>query len=97
MKIRTPEEVRRQDEEARMNQRTPAVIYSKYKIQLACQSRGLWDRVKEAIAQAGLQDSWSNIQDISSENEELKRALPAIREKFGSDLVDKVLSESIAE
>jgi hypothetical protein len=73
------------------------VRYSKYKIQLACQARSLWDDVKAAIAAANLQDSWANIQDISSDNPELQAALPAIREHFGSDLVDEVLAESIAD
>ena len=77
----------------------PEVVrYSKYKIQLACQSRGLWEQLKEKIAEAGLQDSWSNIVDISSDNDELKNvALPALRAAFGSDVVDAVLAESIAE
>ncbi|MBQ7649699.1 MAG: hypothetical protein IJS15_02005 [Victivallales bacterium] len=76
----------------------PEVVrYSKYKIQLACQSRGLWERVKEKIAAAGLQDSWSNIVDMASDNPELLVALPAIKEFFGADVVDAVLAESIAE
>ena len=75
----------------------PAVRYSKYKIQLATQSRGLWEQVKAAIAAAGLQDSWANIVDIASDNPELQRALPAIRETFGSETVDAVLRESIAD
>lgn len=76
----------------------PEVVrYSKYKIQLACQSRGLWEQVKSAIATAGLQDSWSNIVDIASDNPELRMALPAIKDLFGADVVDAVLAESIAE
>jgi hypothetical protein len=75
----------------------PAVRYSKYKIQLACQRRGLWEQVKGAIAQAGLQDSWSNIVDIASDNPELVSALPDIRKIFGSTLVDAVLAESVAD
>ena len=50
---------------------TPVVRYSKYKIQLACQARGLWTAVKDAIAAANLQDSWSNIVDIASDNESI--------------------------
>ena len=76
---------------------TPVVRYSKYRIQLACQSRGLWEQVKAAIAAAGLQDSWANIQDIASDNPELQAALPTISEAFGSDTVDAVLAESIAD
>lgn len=72
------------------------VHYSKYKIQLACQKLGIWQDVKEAIAQSGFQDSWNNIVDISSDNQELQQALPAIREAFGPELVDRVLSESVA-
>lgn len=75
----------------------PVVRYSKYKIQIACQKRNLWEQVKEAIAAAGKADSWSNIQDIASDNEELVAALPQIRNIFGSALVDQVLSESIAD
>ena len=73
----------------------PVVRYSKYKIQLASQKRNLWEQVKSAIATAGLQDSWSNIVDIASDNEELDRALPAIRDMFGTDVVNAVLEESI--
>ena len=72
------------------------VRYSKYKIQLACQKLGIWQDVKEAIALSGFQDSWNNIVDICSDNQELQKALPAIRELFGSELVDRVLSESVA-
>lgn len=72
----------------------PPARYSKYKIQLATQSRGLWEQVKSAIASAGLQDSWANIMDIASDNPELQAALPAIREAFGSDTVDAVLEEA---
>ena len=75
----------------------PVVRYSKYKIQIACQKRNLWEQVKEAIAAAGKADSWANIQDIASDNEELVAALPQIRNIFGSALVDQVLSESIAD
>ena len=75
----------------------PVVRYSKYKIQLACQERGLWQDVKEAIANSGKQDSWDNIIDIRSDNEELKAVLPDIRTAFGSDVVDAVLSESVAD
>jgi hypothetical protein len=73
------------------------VRYSKYKIQLACQKRGLWEQVKAAIEAAGMADSWANIQDIASDNPELIAALPSIRAAFGSDTVDAVLAESIAE
>ena len=73
----------------------PVVKYSKYKIQLACQDRNLWERVKEAIASAGLTDSWSNIVELSSDNQELKDALPEIKKMFGADVVDAVLRESI--
>ena len=75
----------------------PIVRYSKYKIQLATEKRGLWNQVKEAIAAAGKSDSWSNNQDIASNNPELVATLPQIRQAFGSELVDTVLSESIAE
>ena len=75
----------------------PAVRYSKYKIQLACQGRKLWGLVKEKIASAGMADSWANIQDIASDNPELQAALPAIKEAFGADVVEAVLAESIAD
>lgn len=75
----------------------PVVRYSKYKIQIACQKRNLWEQVKTAITEAGLSDSWSNIQDIASDNPELVAALPAIRQAFGSELVDEVLSECVAD
>lgn len=75
----------------------PIVRYSKYKIQLATEKRNLWQQVKEAIAAAGKTDSWNNIQDIASNNLELVATLPAIRQAFGSDLVDAVLQESIID
>ena len=77
----------------------PVVRYSKYKIQIAAQKRGLWDQLKEAIAAAGLADSWTNVEskELTSDNEQLVAALPTIREMFGSELVDTVLKESIAE
>ena len=77
----------------------PIIRYSKYKIQLAAQKRGLWDQLKEAIAANGLADSWANVdaKELTSDNPQLVAALPAIRQAFGSDLVDVVLSESIAE
>jgi hypothetical protein len=52
-------------------------------------------RIGGAVADKA--DSWSNIQDIASDNEELVAALPQIRNIFGSALVDQVLSESIAD
>ena len=76
---------------------TPVVRYSKYKIQLACQSKGLWANVKEFIANSGKKDSWDNIIDIRSDNEELMAVLPDIRTAFGSDVVDAVLAESVAD
>lgn len=75
----------------------PVVYYSKYQIQLACQRRGLWEDVKDAIVNAGFQDSWDNIIRISSDNEELKRALPDIKTAFGEKTVEDVLSESVME
>lgn len=77
----------------------PVVRYSKYKIQIAAQKRGLWDRLKEAIAAAGLADSWTNVEskELTSDNEQLVAALPAIRQAFGSELVDEVLSECVAD
>jgi len=76
----------------------PSVVrYSKYKIQLACQKRMLWERVKDAIADANLQDSWANIIDIRSDNPELQAALPDIEAVFGSETVAAVLAESVAE
>ena len=78
----------------------PAVVrYSKYKIQIAAQKRGLWDQLKEAIAAAGLTDSWTNVEskELTSDNEQLVAALPTIRQMFGSELVDTVLTESIAD
>lgn len=72
----------------------PAKRYSKYKLQLATQARGLWEQVKAEIMEAGLQDSWSNIVDIAADNPELQAALPAIRQAFGSDTVDAVLEEA---
>lgn len=97
MKIETAEEVRRQDRESAASMTPPVVRYSKYKIQIACQKRNLWEQVKTAITEAGLSDSWSNIQDIASDNPELVAALPAIRQAFGSELVDEVLSECVAD
>lgn len=73
------------------------IHYSKYKIQLACQSRNLWSQVKAMIESAGLTDSWNNIIDLASDNQELNAALPAIRQAFGSDVVDAVLEESVAD
>jgi len=96
MRIKTVEEARREDVLARANGHGP-VRYSKYRIQLACQKRGLWEQVKSAISSAELQDSWENIVDIASDNEELERALPTIKEQFGEDVVDAVLAESIVE
>lgn len=75
----------------------PVIRYSKYKIQLACQKRNLWEAVKEAIANANLTDSWSNIVDIASDNPELQAALPNIKTAFGADTVEVVLAESIAD
>lgn len=75
----------------------PVVRYSKYKIQLACQKRGLWEQVKAAIAEAKLSDSWANIQNIASDNDELAAALPLIKQTFGSELVDEVLSECVED
>ena len=72
----------------------PPKRYSKYKIQIATQERGLWEQVKAAIASAGLSDSWTNIVDIAADNPELQAALPAIRQTFGSDTVDAVLGEA---
>ena len=97
--IITPEQVEKEiaERKAKASANPQVVIYSKYKIQLATQARGLWVRVKDAIAKAGLQDSWSNIKDISSDNEELQRALPKIKQTFGEQLVEEVLSESIAD
>lgn len=71
----------------------PVVRYSKYRIQLACQKRGIWEQVKAAISAAGMSDSWANIVDIASDNEELVAALPAIKEAFGAEVVEEVLSE----
>ena len=73
------------------------VIYSKYRIQLACQKRGIWEQLKAAIASDGLQDSWANIVDIASDNEEMQDALPDIRDLFGAELVEAVLAEAIAD
>lgn len=75
----------------------PVVYYSKYQIQRACQKRGLWDDVKAAIANAGFQDSWENIIRISSDNEELQKALPDIKAAFGADTVDAVLAEAVMD
>lgn len=75
----------------------PVVRYSKYRIQLACQKRGIWEQVKAAISEAGMSDSWANIMDIASDNPELIATLPAIKEAFGADVVEEVLSEGIAE
>lgn len=97
MKVHTVEEVARETRNAEANATPTVVRYSKYKIQIACQKRNLWEQVKEAIAAAGLSDSWANIQDIASGNPEFVAALPGIRQSFGTELVDDVLSESIAE
>jgi len=72
----------------------PVRHYSKYLIQLSCQRRGLWEQVKQAIQEAGLSDSWSNIIDLSSDNTELQFALPIIKGIFGDAVVDAVLMES---
>lgn len=72
----------------------PPKRYSKYKIQIATQERGLWEQVKAAIASAGLTDSWTNIVDIAADNPELQAALPVIRQAFGSDTVAAVLEEA---
>ena len=97
MNITTPEQRAKEEEALRINTEPAPVRYSKYKIQLACQKRGLWQQVKTAIHDAGMDDSWANIQDIASDNPELVAALPGIRQSFGTELVDEVLSESIAE
>ena len=97
MNIITPEQREKEEASARINSTPQAVRYSKYKIQLACQKRDLWEQVKGAIAAAHLEDSWANIQDIASDNPELVAALPAIRQAFGSELVDEVLSECVAD
>ena len=73
------------------------VRYSKYKIKIACEKRNLWNDVKTAIENAGKWDSFLIIQDIAGDNPELLEALPAIREAFGSQVVDEVLAESIED
>lgn len=75
----------------------PVVYYDKYKIQKATQARGLWEQLKSAVTEAGLQDSWANIKNIPSDNAEVIAVLPSIREAFGNDVVDAVLAESIAD
>lgn len=73
-----------------------AVSYSKYRIQLACQKRGVWQQLKEKIALGGYQDSWNNIVELRSDNPELAAMMPVLRAAFGDDLVDQVLGESVA-
>lgn len=73
----------------------PVVRYSKYLLKNACEKRGLWDDVKEAIEGAGKWGSFLLINDIASDNPELLEVMPAIKERFGAETVDVVLAESI--
>ena len=75
----------------------PVVRYSKYKLKLACESRSLWTQVKDLIERSGKWESFLLINDIASDNQELMDVMPTIRKTFGSDVVDKVLAESIAD
>lgn len=76
---------------------SPPVRYSKYKIQLKAQALGVWEALKAAIQSAGLSDSWSNINDLASDNPELLDALPAIKAAFPAVDVDEFLSECEAQ
>lgn len=73
------------------------IIYSKYKLKLACEKRNLWAEVKSYIEQAGKWESFLLINDIASDNAEFTQVLPIIKEAFGAELVEAVLAESIAE
>lgn len=73
----------------------PVVRYSKYALKNACVERGLWEQVKAMIEAAGKWESFLLIQDLSSDNAELQEVLPAIKERFGADVVEAVLAESI--
>ena len=97
MKIIPAEEVNRQMRNAEANAVPPVVRYSKYKIQLKAQSLGIWEDLKAAIVSANLLDSWSNIQDIASDNAELISALPGIRHEFPNIDVDAFLAECVAD
>lgn len=97
MKIITPEERQRMDDNSKAHAKELVVRYDKYAIKNACDKRGLWAQVKEAVESAHKWDAFLLIRDLASDNPELCEILPLIRQKFGSDLVDEVLSESIAE
>ena len=73
------------------------IIYSKYKLKLACEKRNLWAEVKSYIEQNGKWESFLLITDVSSDNAEFLAILPTIKEAFGAELVEAVLAESIAE
>ena len=73
----------------------PTVEYSKYKLKLACERRGLWEDVKAQIELNGKWESFLLIQTISSDNRELQDTLPVLEEIFGADVVKAVLAESI--
>ena len=74
----------------------PVYRYSKYLLKNACEKRGLWAQVKDAIEAAGKWESFLLINDIASDNAELLDVLPAIKKNFGAETVDAVLAESIA-
>ena len=73
------------------------VRYSKYKIMLLAKALDLWEDLKAMLQQYNLQDSWANIVDIASDNEELQRALPFLYSTFGQETVDSVLRQAVAD
>lgn len=77
-------------------------VYSKYKIQLACEKlkvegvENVYLAVEQAIKNAGKWSSWSNIIDIRSDNPELLAVLPLIKQAFPTVDVEAVLADCLA-
>jgi len=68
---------------------------SKYAVKLACEKRGIWEQVRDAIEQAGKWESFVLIQSLDTSNAELQEAMPLLVQKFGQETVDAVLAESV--
>lgn len=73
------------------------VRYSKYKIKCKLVDMGLWDDVKAAIEAAGYWDSFIIINDIASDNQELKDALPLLHEMFPAVDIPALLAECVED
>lgn len=70
-------------------------LYSKLALMRGCRDEGIWDEVKQGIANAGYMDEFMLAQELSSADPGFRSFIAQMKAAKGEDVTERILAGSV--